>query len=133
MDRHPDCRGATPRGLELATSVLRGRWKPSILWLLLPKPKRFSDLSSNLSGVSAKVLSEQLRALERDALVRRRRIDGSSRLAVYELTEIGGRLAQVLPDLEAWGVRYRATVPTAERRHGLADFHSSSASPTSSS
>lgn len=111
-----------PAHLELAAAVLCKRWKPAILWLLLDGRLRFGELGRQLPIVSAKVLTQQLRELERDGLVRREAIDAGARQVTYALTEMGRKLADVLADLQAWGAAYHRLYPAAMAQHGLAEL-----------
>ena len=51
--------------------VLGGAWTPNVIWYLRDAPRRFSELMSDLDGVSAKTLTARLRKLERDGVVHR--------------------------------------------------------------
>ncbi len=106
----------------MAAAVLCKRWKPGIIWLLLDGAERFGEIASRLPGVSAKVLTQQLRELERDSLLHRRVASMRGRITVYQLTAMGMRLARFLAELETWGVLYHETVPAAAVRHGLSDL-----------
>ena len=57
--------------VKAAIDVIRGRWKPSILWELNSDTKRFSDLQAALPKITAQVLTVQLRQLEADGVVLR--------------------------------------------------------------
>jgi DNA-binding HxlR family transcriptional regulator len=118
----PPSRKTVPWGVEVAAAVLCKRWKPGIVWLLLDGAERFGEIASRLPGVSAKVLTQQLRELERDHLVHRRAASIRGRFVVYELTAIGMRLGQFLAQLEMWGASYHEAVPGAAARHGLSDL-----------
>ncbi|XZE17569.1 winged helix-turn-helix transcriptional regulator [Pirellulaceae bacterium SH449] len=62
-------------GLEAALEVVGGKWKSLIIWYL-ERPKRFGELTRLVSGISEKMLIQQLRDLERDGVVARKDIDG---------------------------------------------------------
>jgi len=57
--------------VKAAIDVIRGRWKPSILWELQQGTKRFSDLQNAQPQCRAQVLTVQLRQLEADGVVTR--------------------------------------------------------------
>jgi DNA-binding HxlR family transcriptional regulator len=78
--------------------VLGGKWTPNVLWYLRDAPRRFSELKTDLEGVSAKTLSVRLRKLERDGVVRRDVKPTSPPTVEYELTALGSRL---IPAIEA--------------------------------
>ncbi|HZC65917.1 MAG TPA: helix-turn-helix domain-containing protein, partial [Candidatus Dormibacteraeota bacterium] len=57
--------------VQATVAVMRGKWKVSILWNLAFGPKRFAELAKRLGKISEKVLTAQLRQLERDGVVSR--------------------------------------------------------------
>lgn len=91
--------------LARALDVVGDRWALLIVRDLRPGPRRFTDLAAGLPGISRKVLTERLRALERDGVVARRQLPPPAARQVYELTEDGRDLAGALAPLIAWGAR----------------------------
>lgn len=87
-------------GLRAAAGVLARPWTLLILGCLGQEPRRFTDLTLALPGISTNLLSERLRTLTRAGVVHR---DHSGPLALYVLTEHGARLDSVLTRLEDWG------------------------------
>src|SRR5664279_1581976 len=72
--------------------MLSDKWVCLVLTALTPGPRRHSELSREIAGVSQKMLTQTLRGLERDGLVTRAvpvRVD-------YELTALGHNLARVM-------------------------------------
>jgi DNA-binding HxlR family transcriptional regulator len=92
--------------VKAAIDVVRGRWKPSILWELNCGTKRFSDLQAALPKITAQVLTVQLRQLEADGVVVRTAYPEVPARVEYSLSEEGRALSAVLDQLEAWGTRY---------------------------
>jgi DNA-binding HxlR family transcriptional regulator len=90
---------ATARALD----VIGERWTLLIVRELLFGPKRFRDLQSGLATVRPNVLSQRLRELEHSQVIRRRRLGLPASVWVYELTEWGRQLEQVLLLLGEWG------------------------------
>jgi DNA-binding HxlR family transcriptional regulator len=87
-----------------ALDVIGERWTLLILRDLVHLgPRRFSDLRDALPGIGANLLTERLRHLEREGLVRRRRLDPPGASVVYELTELGAGLEPMLIELGRWG------------------------------
>jgi len=81
-----------------------GRWGAMILLCLRARPRRFGVLRRHLPPVSAKVLAETLRSMERDGFVRRRPVGGAPDQAVeYELSELGRSLLPVIDHAQRWG------------------------------
>jgi DNA-binding HxlR family transcriptional regulator len=93
-----------------ALDVIRGRWKPSILFELKSSVRRFSDLQEALPGVSAQVLTVQLRQLEADEIICRTVFAEVPTRVEYQLSEYGRTLSGVLDQLEAWGGIYQARI-----------------------
>jgi DNA-binding HxlR family transcriptional regulator len=92
--------------VKAAIDVIRGRWKPSILWELNCGTKRFSDLQAALPKIAAQVLTLQLRQLEADGVVVRIVYPEIPPRVEYSLSEDGRALSAVMDELEAWGTRY---------------------------
>jgi DNA-binding HxlR family transcriptional regulator len=67
-----------------------------------PGPLRYSELSRRLAGVSQKMLTQTLRALERDGLVTRTAIPTVPVTVSYELTELGLSLHELTRGIKAW-------------------------------
>lgn len=94
-----------PCGIARALDVVGERWALLVVRELLLGPKRFGQLRSGLHGVSQNVLSQRLRELEADGLVRRARLGPPVGSVVYELTDRGRELQPVLLALGRWGSR----------------------------
>jgi DNA-binding HxlR family transcriptional regulator len=71
-----------------------------------PRTLRYSELSRELVGVSQKMLTQTLRLLERDGLVRRTATATVPVTVTYELTELGLSLQQLMRDLKSWAERH---------------------------
>jgi DNA-binding HxlR family transcriptional regulator len=88
----------------VAIKAISGKWKTRILWLLRDRPHHFGELKDLLPGVSAKVLSEQLRQLAAAELVASagdRR--GGVVYVVYDYTDYGRTLVPALDLIGNWG------------------------------
>lgn len=90
-------------GLDAAIDVVGGKWKPLILWTLDQRPYRYGELRRELGAISEKVLTQQLRELERDGLVSREVHDQVPPKVLYALTPLGTTLNQALEPLGDWG------------------------------
>lgn len=91
-----------------ALDIVRGRWKPSILYALHAGPLRYSELQRALPRISPQALTTQLKQLEADGLVER---DVYAEVPVrveYRLSELGATLSDVMNSLESWGTAYLA-------------------------
>lgn len=88
-----------------ALDLVGERWALLIVRELLLGPKRFTDLRAGLPHASTNILSERLRGLEQNAIVRKRKLPPPFGSTVYELTEWGRELEPIVTRLGAWGAR----------------------------
>jgi DNA-binding HxlR family transcriptional regulator/putative sterol carrier protein len=91
--------------LARALDVAGDRWTLLIIRELVQGPRRFTDLIDGLPGIARNLLTERLRALERDDIIVRRELPPPAARQVYELTDDGRDLAHATGPLMAWGVR----------------------------
>ena len=103
--------------VKAALDVIRGRWKPSILFELRSGKKRFSELQEALPGITAQTLTVQLRQLQADDIVSRTIYPEVPARVEYGLTEFGLTLAPIFEELETWGVTYQKR----KKENGSAD------------
>lgn len=88
----------------IAIRAISGKWKTRVLWLLRERPHHFGEMKGLLPGVSAKVLSEQLRQLADDNIVCSQEVmRGGVLLVRYQYTLYGKTLVPVLDLLGGWG------------------------------
>lgn len=92
------------------------RWALLVVRELLLGPKRFTDLREGLPHVSPDVLSQRLRELEDDGIVRRTKLPPPAGSRVYGLTERGSELEPVVLELGRWGSG--AAFPPGDARLG---------------
>lgn len=96
----PDASAGNP---EHAIKVLEGRWKlPILLQLSRSGTMRFSDLARSIPNISKRMLTQQLKQLQIDGLVRRLTSDGTAPRVEYQLTEWGRALRPSLVSLVSW-------------------------------
>lgn len=93
--------------LTYAVHKIRGRWKLLILSRLERGKMRFSDLKKEFSYITERILTLQLRALEKDGLVSRTVYAEVPPKVEYELTDMARALAPILQQLSVWGNIYR--------------------------
>lgn len=91
---------------EFTLSMIGGRWKIPIVFHLLAGRKRFSELARAITGVTQKMLTQQLREMERNGLVARRLYAQVPPKVEYSLTELGASLQPVVEAMCAWGLRH---------------------------
>ena len=92
-------------GLVRALEMVGERWALLIVRDLLVEPKRFTDLRQGLPRIPTNILAARLRELEQGGIVRRRALPAPERAVVYELTEYGAELEDVVVRLGRWGAR----------------------------
>src|ERR1700742_3029182 len=92
---------------EITLSVIGGRWKTVLLYHLFQGVKRFSELQRALSGITQKMLTQQLREMERDGLVHREVYAEVPPRVEYSLTPLGQTLEPVVHAMCDWGVNYQ--------------------------
>ena len=96
--------GSSP--LAEALARVGDRWTLLVVEALLPGPRRFNDLLSQIPGIAANILSDRLKRLERDGLLVARPYSQRPPRAAYQLTAEGTELAGALRLLAHWGSRH---------------------------
>lgn len=102
-----------PCGIAQVLAVIGGRWKGPIIWWLSKGPKRFSELRREIDGVSARMLTAQLRQLEASGVVERCDATGGDHHHRYQLTPTGEALVPLLDAISAWAARHGAKLSVA--------------------
>lgn len=98
------------RGVQDALYVLSGKWKLPIIIALNGSPKRFRELQRIVTGITAKVLSKELKELEMNEFVVRHVYATTPVTIDYELTEYSQSLNSVIQALRDWGVQHRERI-----------------------
>jgi DNA-binding HxlR family transcriptional regulator len=99
-------RRANPVGgcpLTAALAALGGKWKLIILYWLAESPKHFAALQRAMPGISQKVLTQQLRELVSDGIVRRQPKGAIPAPVEYSLTEYGQSVLPLVEGVRLWG------------------------------
>lgn len=86
---------------EKAISLLSQRWTALVIYQLLLGTQRFNEIQSSI-GVSGKVLSDRLKELEHQGLVKREVIPVTPVIIEYSLTEKGRSMEPILRTIENW-------------------------------
>jgi DNA-binding HxlR family transcriptional regulator len=89
--------------LTAALTAFGGKWKLIIIYWLAVSPAHFAGLRRLIPGISAKVLTEQLRELTADGIVAREPGGGVPDPVIYSLTEYGASLLPIVEAARAWG------------------------------
>lgn len=93
------------------------KWAVLILLLLREEPMRFNQLRRAIEGISQKMLSQVLKSLERDGLIRRRAIATVPVTVEYSITQLGTTLAAAVDPLRDWAEQNLKDVLAAQRRY----------------
>ena len=88
-------------------SLIGSKWKLLILRNLLARPWRFNELKKDLSGISQKVLTDGLRAMEEDGIVIRTVYPEVPPRVEYSLSPLGESMKPILDAMAAWGTEYK--------------------------
>ena len=93
--------------VEITMSLIGDKWKILIIRDLLTGTKRFGELRKSLNGISQKVLTNNLRDMEKSGLIHREVFAEVPPRVEYSLTDTGWRLNPVLDSMVQWGNNYR--------------------------
>ena len=85
-----------------AVGMINGRWKLEILWLLSHGTRRFGELKRGLPGITQHMLTAQLRALEKDGLIKRTIFAEVPPRVEYEITPNARRLRPIFVEIVKW-------------------------------
>ena len=107
---------ATLNAVADALYVIGGKWKLRIIVALTDGNKRFNELQRLVEGISAKVLSTELKELELNGFVNRNVFTGTPVLVEYELSGYAETLNGVLQSLSEWGAMHKETVKKSMRK-----------------
>lgn len=112
----PECNSAL-HAVGDALYVIGGKWKLRIIIALSEGNKRFNDLQRRVEGISARVLSNELKDLEMNGFVKRT-VDTKSKPVVvqYELMDYSDSLTDVLRALHDWGRQHREKIMQRSRK-----------------
>lgn len=90
--------------LNYTMDLIGTKWKPLILFHLLKGPLRSGVLQKNVPGISNKMFTQTVRALEKDGLIARKVFPEVPPKVEYYLTERGKSLEEILRRLDLWGL-----------------------------
>ena len=93
--------------VEYTASMIANKWKILILRDLLTGTKRYNELIRSVVGISAKVLTENLRELESDGIISRKVYPVVPPKVEYSLTEKGNELKPIINLMKEFGIKYK--------------------------
>lgn len=100
-DELPECPVAT------TVQLIGNKWKLLIIRNLLDRPQRFTELKNGVPGISQKVLTDNLRAMESDGIVSREVFAEVPPRVIYSLSDIGQSLLPIIDAMADWGNSYK--------------------------
>ena len=125
MKKHPAACEA-PDGyscpVEATIDIIGGKWKSVILYHLIDDKKRFNELRRLIPGVTQRMLTLQLRELERDGIVCRTIYKQVPPKVEYSLTEFGKTLIPIISQMMNWGASYAGKIKEARQRSAAAEM-----------
>ena len=92
--------------VENTLTLIGEKWKVLIIRELMSEKKRFGELNRAIEGISQKMLTQQLRQMEKDKLVKRKVYAEVPPKVEYSLTETGKSLQPILTAMHLWGKSY---------------------------
>ncbi|MBN6104400.1 helix-turn-helix transcriptional regulator [Xanthomonas sp. CFBP 8703] len=101
-----------------AFSMLSGKWKLEIMWLLNQRVYRFGELRKSIPGITQHMLTSQLRELELDGLISRTVYAEVPPRVEYAMTDKARGLGPTMQALTAWWNEHGKTVPTKANARG---------------
>ena len=104
----PDCPVAT------TVQLIGNKWKLLIMRNLLARPWRFNEMLRSIPGISQKVLTDNLRALESDGIIIRTVYPEVPPRVEYSLSELGETMRPIIQTMETWGKGYQKMVREVE-------------------
>jgi DNA-binding HxlR family transcriptional regulator len=114
---------ASLAAIEDSLYVIGGKWKLKVIIALREQGNmRFNELQRTITGISARVLSNELKELEMNGFVKRKVYTTTPVVIEYELTSYSDTLQDVLHALIDWGTRHRNKIKTEAKKKRLANL-----------
>lgn len=98
----------SPCPVTTTLSVIGGKWKAIILYIVREEKKRFGEIKRLIPSVTQKMLTQQLRELEDDGIINRKVYPIVPPKVEYSLTEYGQSLLPILDAMEEWGMNHKS-------------------------
>ena len=100
----PECPVAT------TVQLIGNKWKLLIIRNLLVRPWRFNEMLRSIPGISQKVLTDNLRAMEKDEIITRTVYPEVPPRVEYALSKLGESMRPIIKSMEEWGLSYQKMV-----------------------
>ena len=103
--------------LELTHDMMKGKWKPIIIWRLRLGPTSLSQLQRDIEGITQKMLLEQLKELRKYDMVDKHVFEGYPLRVEYYLTREGQKMLEALTIMQEMGIQYMEKHPEVGDTH----------------
>ena len=90
--------------------VIQGKWRIPILISLTHGNKRFGEIQRDIEDISPKMLSQELKSLEVNKIIKRSLYDTMPVTTEYSLTSLGLSMSSLLEEILKWGIHFRKEV-----------------------
>jgi DNA-binding HxlR family transcriptional regulator len=110
----PECPVAT------TVQIIGNKWKLLIIRNLMSRPWRFNELQRSLDGISQKVLTDNLRSMEKAGIITRTVYAEVPPRVEYALSELGESMRPILDSMRVWGENYKALQENKEEETDIA-------------
>ncbi|MDA6068319.1 helix-turn-helix transcriptional regulator [Flavobacterium sp. AC] len=110
-----ECTGSLKNILD-ALYVLNGKWKIALILSLIQSPKRFNEIQKEVTGISPKVLANELKDLELNEFIKRNVYPTTPVSIIYQATDYSQSLKSVIRELSAWGEQHRERIKESMRK-----------------
>jgi DNA-binding HxlR family transcriptional regulator len=107
----------------MVLDLIADKWTALIIYLLSSGTKRYGELQREIGGISQKMLTQTLRKLEEDGLVKRTVYPVVPPRTEYELTDLGRTLKEPLGALTSWAIKYLPEVEKARKASARRKAH----------
>ena len=97
----PECPVAT------TVQLIGSKWKILIIRNLMQRPWRFNELKRDLTGISQKVLTDSLRSMELDGIIKRKTYPEIPPHVEYSLSDLGKSMKPIIEAMAEWGINYK--------------------------
>ncbi|WP_324823233.1 helix-turn-helix domain-containing protein [Sinanaerobacter sp. ZZT-01] len=92
--------------LELTHDIIKGKWKPIILWQLGKGKRSLAQLESEINGINQKMLIEQLKELQDFGIIKKKAFEGYPLKVEYSLTGRGQKLLEAITIMQTIGIDF---------------------------
>ena len=93
-----------------ALEVIQGKWRIPIVLALTFGNKRFGEIQRDITDISPKMLSQELKALEENKIITRTLFDSMPVTVEYSLTPLGNSMKKMLEEIVLWGIHFRKEI-----------------------